>query len=60
MNPDFILFSAPKIKYTFLDVWGEVIFIPCYGPKKETHKSSFFSFANCYNAPKTSEVYFSI
>ncbi len=28
MNLDFILFSPPKIKYSFVDLWGEVIFIP--------------------------------
>ena len=30
MNIDFILFSGPKIKYNFIDLWGETIFIPCY------------------------------
>ncbi len=30
MNLDFILFTPPKAKYSFLDFWGEVIFIPKY------------------------------
>ncbi len=28
MDLDFILFTPPKIKYSFIDLWGEVVFIP--------------------------------
>jgi len=28
MDLDFILFNPPKHKYTFVDFWGEAIFIP--------------------------------
>ena len=33
MNLDFILFSSPSHKYTFMDFWGETIFIPFYSAK---------------------------
>lgn len=28
MDLDFILFQPPKNNYSFLDFWGEVIFVP--------------------------------
>jgi len=28
MDLDFILFNPPKHKYSLVDLWGEVIFIP--------------------------------
>lgn len=64
MNLDFILFSAPKIKYKSVDFLGETIFIPCYAPiahRDPTKNNNILSsFANCYRANKTTEVYFSI
>lgn len=64
MNLDFILFSAPKIKYNSVDFLGETIFVPCYAPisNREVNKNNNIlgSFANCYRANKTTEVYFSI
>lgn len=35
MNLDFILFTPPKAKYTFMDFWGQVIFIPKYKKIKQ-------------------------
>lgn len=64
MNLDFILFSAPKIKYSFVDFWGETIFIPSYSPipnSESTKKINILqSFTNCYRANKSTEVYFSV
>lgn len=64
MNLDFILFSAPKIKYNLVDFLGETIFIPCYAPialrDPAKNNNILGSFANCYRANKTTEVYFSI
>lgn len=59
MNLDFILFAGPKIKYQFIDLWGEVVFIPSYVPKgeKTVPKNQFLSeFVNCYKAKKNEEV----
>jgi hypothetical protein len=28
MDIDFILFTAPRVKYSLVDFWGETIFIP--------------------------------
>jgi hypothetical protein len=66
MNLDFILFNAPKRKYSFMDFWGETIFIPCYQPTSQHHQrnhsllSSLTKLSNCYRASKSTEVYFSV
>lgn len=63
MNLDFILFSAPKVKYNYVDFLGETIFVPCYAPvaQRDNKNNNFLSsFTNCYRANKTTEVYFSI
>lgn len=63
MNLDFILFNPPQAKHTFLDLWGEVIFIPSFkpvSPDKQPSTPFLASLTNCYGASKTNEVYFSI
>lgn len=63
MNLDFILFSAPRAKYNFVDFWGETLFIPNYKPasqKPQQKITILSSLTNCYKANKTTEVYFSI
>lgn len=47
MNLDFILFTPPKGKYSFVDFWGEVIFVPkTY--KKQKEEGGLAAFLNCY------------
>lgn len=58
MNLDFVLFNPPAAKTKFVDLWGEVIFIPKF--KKVTHKrekSSFLlsSLFSCSNPPPSSQ-----
>lgn len=64
MNIDFILFSAPKVKYNPIELMGETIFIPSFTStaQKNPHKNNHIlaSLTNCYRANKTTEVYFSI
>lgn len=63
MNLDFILFSAPRAKYNFVDFWGETIFIPNFRPvaSKPPPKTTLLGpLTNCYRANKSTEVYFSI
>lgn len=60
MDLDFILFSPPKIKYSFLDFWGEVIFIPKTKRKSKEVDSLFGSFLNCYKSTTANEVHLSI
>ena len=51
MDLDFLLFNPPKRKYTFVDFWGEAIFIP-KTRKKSKETETFGSFLNCYqNSP---------
>lgn len=63
MNLDFILFSAPRAKYNFVDFWGETVFIPNFRPVayKPPPKATLLGpLTNCYRANKSTEVYFSI
>lgn len=57
MNLDFLLFAGPKIKYKFVDLWGEVIFIPSYSPLSKLNqqkKHVLSDFVNCYKTSKSS------
>lgn len=64
MNLDFLLFSGPKAKYSFMDFWGEAIFIPATVSKppasEQSSKGLLGSLTNCYRANKNTEVYYSI
>jgi hypothetical protein len=51
MDLDFLLFNPPKRKYTFVDFWGEAIFIPKTS-KKSKEQDTLASLLNCYqNSP---------
>lgn len=55
MDLDFVLFNPPKIKYNFIDLWGEVIFLPKLRKKAKINQQSFSLF-NCYNPSTISDV----
>lgn len=59
MDLDFILFTPPKIKYSFVDLWGEVVFIPKMR-KKIREESGLTSFLNCYKASNASDIHLTI
>ena len=64
MNLDFLLFSAPKAKYSYVDFLGETIFIPTYTSHttlaEQNSKGLLSSLTNCYRAKKNEEVFYSI
>ena len=49
MDLDFILFNPPKHKYSFVDFWGEVIFVP-KTRKKQKQEGTLAAFLNCYQS----------
>lgn len=59
MDLDFILFTAPKRKYTFVDFWGEVIFIP-KTTRKGKQETTLSSFLNCYQNSTANEPHLNI
>lgn len=59
MNLDFILFTPPKGKYSFVDFWGEVIFVPkTY--KKQKEEGGLAAFLNCYQTSTVNEVHLTV
>lgn len=49
MDLDFILFNPPKNKYSFVDFWGEVIYVP-KTRKKQKEEGGLAAFLNCYQS----------
>lgn len=59
MDLDFLLFTPPKCKYSFLDLWGEVVFIPKTRKKALPQPESLASFLNCYKATTHQDIHLS-
>lgn len=59
MDLDFILFNPPKQKYSFVDFWGEVIFVPKMR-RKQKEEGGLAAFLNCYQNSGANEHHITI
>ena len=58
MNIDFIVYTAPKVSYDLLSLWGEVIYVP--RKSKTEQQPPIFELFNCYRARKEGDVKLSV
>ena len=59
MDLDFFLFNPPKNKYSFVDFWGEVVFVP-KTRKKQKDEGGLAGFLNCYQTSTINEVHLTV
>lgn len=59
MNIDFIIYTAPKVNYDLITLWGEVIYIPKRRKILE-EKPNLINFLNCYTARREEDVNLSV
>jgi hypothetical protein len=59
MDLDFLLFNPPKRSYSFVDFWGEAIFVP-KTRKRAKPEGSLASLLNCYQPSSAHEAHLTV